>query len=187
LKYCDNAKCPYFIRVNKYAEYRDEVNKCSDCGSVLKKGERPDLQNKEQKEIDPIVNISSYRDLQDAYLAKGKLESEGIKVFLKNEYTIGVQWLYSGALGGVKLDVPKSQAQQALDILREDKSEEIIKQSNNRNIKNNDVCPICKSTNIQYYERSRKFGALTLLTGIPLILFGKRYKCLDCNHKWKPK
>jgi hypothetical protein len=186
MKHCDNPECPYFKRVNKFAEYRDDINTCSDCGSVLKNGERPDIEY-EQEEIDPLVNISSYRDLQDAYLVRGKLESDGIRVFLRNEHTIGVQWLYSTALGGVKLDVPESQAKKALSLLEEYQSREIAEQTLDSKIETNGTCPACKSTNIQYYDRSRKYSAISLIISFPLVLFGKRYKCLDCKHIWKPK
>ena len=186
MKYCDNPECPYFKRVNKFAEYRDEFNTCSDCGSVLKSGDRPEI-GIDDLDIDPLVNISSYRDLQDAYLAKGRLESEGVKVFLRNEHTIGVQWLYSTALGGVKLDVPESQVQQAVSILKEDHSEEITDQHLNGSSDINGTCPKCNSTNTLYYDRARKYSAISLMLSFPLVLFGKRYKCLDCNHIWKPK
>ncbi len=187
MKHCDNPDCPYFIRVNKYAEYHDDINTCSDCGESLKPGERPELKHIEKAEVDSLVNIASYRDLPDAYLVKGKLESEGISVFLRNEHTIGVQWLYSNALGGVKLDVPESQVEQAHNILKEDYTEEITDQDQNESTDADGTCPICNSTNTQYYDRARKFGAITYLTGLPLLLFGKRYQCLDCKHVWKPK
>jgi len=189
MKHCDNSDCPYFKRVNKFAEYLDEFMTCSDCGAVLKPGDRPERDNDEadnKLEIEPLVNISSYRDLQDAYLAKGKLESEGIQTFLRNEHTIGIQWLYSTALGGVKLDVPKSQVQEALKILEEDDSNEITDQDNAGSSDNQNTCPNCNSSNIQFSDRARIFGAISLMIGFPLVLFGKRYKCLKCHHVWKP-
>ncbi|WP_298438349.1 hypothetical protein [Geobacter sp.] len=56
-----------------------------------------------------LVTIAQYRDLPEAGLAKSKLEAAGIVCFLDNEYTVGANWLYSNALGGVKLNVKKMQ------------------------------------------------------------------------------
>jgi len=187
LKHCDNPECSYFKRIHKYAEYRDDITLCSDCGSILKDGGRPDIENNYDDEGESLVNVASYRDLQDAYLVKGKLESEGIQVFLRNEHTIGIYWLYSNALGGIKLDVPESQVQQAQNIIEEDRTEEITNLIFDDKIDPNGKCPICNSTNTQFYDRTRKFAAISCLIGLPLLLFGRRYKCLDCKHVWKPK
>ncbi|UCG77952.1 MAG: DUF2007 domain-containing protein [Nitrospirota bacterium] len=186
MKYCDNPDCPYFIRVNKYAEYFDEIDKCSDCGSELKHGERPEVEDIIHDEKEALVNIAGYRDLQDAYLAKGILESEGITVFLKNEHTIGVQWLYSNALGGVQLAVPKEQADDARIILKDIIGETAEDRRAVKVVDDISVCPRCNSTNTKYYDRATKASAFSLLIGLPLMIFGKRYKCLDCNKIWKP-
>ena len=55
---------------------------------------------------------------QEAHLAKAKLESEGISVFLKDEMTAQVHNFYSNAIGGVKLQVAEKDYQKAKDILK---------------------------------------------------------------------
>jgi hypothetical protein len=52
-------------------------------------------------------------------MAKAKLESEGIDVFLKDELTTQVNNLYSNAIGGVKLQVKEEQLGDAVQILKE--------------------------------------------------------------------
>jgi hypothetical protein len=67
-----------------------------------------------------LKTVASFRDLPLAELAKSKLESEGIPCFLANKNLIGINWLYSFALGGVKLQVRKDDAEIAEKILNED-------------------------------------------------------------------
>ncbi|MBE8190330.1 MAG: DUF2007 domain-containing protein [Candidatus Thioglobus sp.] len=70
-----------------------------------------------------LVTVASFSFAHEAYIALAKLDSEGIPVVLADEHTINMQWLYSNALGGVKVQVPPSCVQQALEILAEDNSD----------------------------------------------------------------
>lgn len=46
-------------------------------------------------------------------MAKGRLESEGHTVFLADAETVTANWLYSNAVGGVRLQVPAPEAEAA--------------------------------------------------------------------------
>lgn len=56
---------------------------------------------------------------QDLYIIKGRLESEGIQCFLKDELTVQAYNLYSNAVGGVKLQVLEEDVEKARGILAE--------------------------------------------------------------------
>lgn len=66
---------------------------------------------------DDLVEVASFRDYIGAHVAKSKLESEGIRSFLFNERLVTWNWFYSNALGGVKVMVGDSEANEALSIL----------------------------------------------------------------------
>jgi hypothetical protein len=55
--------------------------------------------------MDKLTTVITFTLPHDAHFAKGKLQSEGIEVFIKDELTAHVNHLYSGAIGGVKLQV----------------------------------------------------------------------------------
>jgi len=130
--------------------------------------------------------IVSYRDLPLAELAKSKLESEGIPCFLANKNHVGINWLYSFALGGVKVQVQPEHAEIAWKIINEDQSSELSKiEGASPPIDQNDLCIKCGSSNIALHKSSRKAGALSLLLGFPFIFLRKRYKCRDCGHIMK--
>jgi Putative prokaryotic signal transducing protein len=56
---------------------------------------------------------------QDLYIIKGRLESEGIYCFLKDELTVQSNNFYSNAVGGVKLQVLEEDVERARAILIE--------------------------------------------------------------------
>lgn len=130
-----------------------------------------------------LVTIAQYRDLPEAGLAKSKLEAVGIPCFLDNEYTVGVNWLYSNALGGLKLNVPEECAEEAKAIIEE--IIETVASEVSEGLLSDSACPACGSTEIEPHNFTGKFAAITLLFSLPLFLFWKRYCCKSCGHRWK--
>ena len=58
-------------------------------------------------EWDDLVMIRQFRDLPEALLAKGSLESAGIEAFLVDDNMVRIDWFLSNLLGGIKLSVRK--------------------------------------------------------------------------------
>ena len=67
--------------------------------------------------MNKLTTVISFTLPHDAHFAKGKLQSEGIEVFLKDELTAHVNHFYSGAIGGVKLQVRSADVDVAHRIL----------------------------------------------------------------------
>ena len=65
-----------------------------------------------------LVTIGQYREAPEAYLVRGALAAEGIEAVISDEQVVGINWLYSNAIGGVKLAVDSDSVQQAADVLR---------------------------------------------------------------------
>lgn len=132
-----------------------------------------------------LVTIAQYRDLPQAGLDKSILESQGITCFLDNEFMIGVNWLYSTALGGVKLKVLEGDAARAKAIIQQDFGAVPATISTETELPPQDTCPRCGATEIATRNYTRKFAAVSLLLSLPLFFFLRRYRCKSCNHKWK--
>lgn len=66
-----------------------------------------------------LITVAIFHLPQDAYIIKARLESEGIPVFLKDEYSVQTENFLSNAIGGVKLQVSESNASVATEILKE--------------------------------------------------------------------
>jgi hypothetical protein len=66
-----------------------------------------------------FVELRSFYNYIYAHIALSMLQDAGINCHLKNEYTITLDPFLSPALGGMKLMVHSSQAQRALELLRQ--------------------------------------------------------------------
>jgi hypothetical protein len=133
-----------------------------------------------------LKTIAKFQYLPLAELAKIKLESEGILCFLQDKNMVGINWMYSNAIGGVKLQVPVEHEDIAKKILDKDCSAELdMVEEEFSTIGNSGLCKKCNSPNLTIINSTRTAGAWSLLLGIPFIFFRKRYKCTDCHHIMK--
>jgi hypothetical protein len=66
-----------------------------------------------------LVTIATFGTPFEAEIARGHLESEGVKAQVADGDLVTANWMYSAAVGGVKVLVPESQASRARGILDE--------------------------------------------------------------------
>jgi len=66
---------------------------------------------------DRLIIIAQTSQPVEAHLMKTRLESEDIECFLQDENMVAANWLYSNAIGGVKLLVREEDAERAAKIL----------------------------------------------------------------------
>ncbi len=71
-----------------------------------------------------LVALRRFRDLPGALVAEGLLDSAGIKCFLSDENTVRMDWLWSNALGGVRLWVREDDLTESAALLGHDFSSE---------------------------------------------------------------
>jgi len=133
-----------------------------------------------QDMADKLVTIATFSTPFDANMAKSVLESADIPVFIADEYTIGINWLYSNALGGVKVQVPESVACEARGILALQ-----TEQPATDELSATDTCPQCGSKNTEDFMDKRRSFFTWLLLGIPLLLPSEKKRCRNCWHSWK--
>ncbi|MEL6916628.1 MAG: DUF2007 domain-containing protein [Bacteroidota bacterium] len=122
-----------------------------------------------------FYTLAAFEFVADVQIVKGKLESEGIPVFLRDENTLNSDPLISSAIGGVKLQVYTKDKDRAMEIYNEIRSYAVDNQGNPI------VCPNCKAKKSEaYYERKNVFFKL-------FPFFEKRkYKCLNCQMITRP-
>lgn len=130
-----------------------------------------------------IVTIATYSYPLEAEIAKGKLESEGIWAFVADDYVVTMNWLYSAAVGGVKLQVKESDVQRALHVLNHNA---YIEEDGLYEDYDHPRCPRCMSFNTQYQTFEPRLVFLSwLLLSFPLPFVKKKWKCMDCGCSWK--
>ncbi|WP_240473024.1 putative signal transducing protein [Eudoraea adriatica] len=98
-----------------------------------------------------FYTLGAFEYAADVQIIKGKLESEGIPVFLKDENTINTDPLISHAIGGVKLQVYSRDKEMALNIYNEIRSYAL---DNKGNLV---TCPNCKAQRSEVYYSRKSF------------------------------
>lgn len=73
----------------------------------------------------PLTTIATFDLMPTAHIALGKLHAAGIEAVLADEHLVQTDWLYSIAVGGIKLQVDIKDAAQALEVLQRDDSGEL--------------------------------------------------------------
>jgi len=132
---------------------------------------------------DALVTVGTYSTPFEAELARAELEAFDVDAFLADADTIHMNWLWSNALGGVKLQVPESEADEARQIL-ESRPGGLAAEPD---ITGGDIgaCPSCGSTNTSYLLDKRGSFLTWLLVGFPIIPAFSRRVCGRCQFKWK--
>jgi len=155
------------------------MNDLSTCGWTGPKTAGEPCVRAIKKMTDKMVTIGSYSTPFEANLVKSQLESAGIPVFIADEFTIGMNWLYSNALGGVKVQVPESLALEAQELLATE-----VRTSTTNDIATT-TCPQCGSKNTEDFLDKRGSFLTWILLGFPLLLPSNKKKCSDCDHRWR--
>lgn len=139
--------------------------------------------------------IQTFSLPQDAYLARALLESREIETNLADELTAQVHNFYSGAIGGVKLQVLEPDVEEGIQILKEggyiienkeDFQEPEILYADRRTDKT--ICPYCKSKNIGHKKNADILAVIVyFILGVFFPIFRRSQVCFDCNKQWKYK
>jgi hypothetical protein len=128
--------------------------------------------------------IGSYQYSSEAIIIKGKLESEGIEIFMRDNYTVDANPLYSNAVGGVKLFVNSN------DYL---KAKNIILQVSKYSLDDNSKllkCPNCDAEQIDMVTSIKDLKSLfafifsTLFLGTLPFYSKYKHKCNKCKFEF---
>lgn len=177
-------------------EFQDWVKKCPTCKVVLVEKLGPVMKpcKPPSPRTENLATVASYCFPTEAHIAAAKLESEGIWSFVADERMVNVNWLYSNAIGGVRLQVREFDIKKAVRILNA-----TVKNTEDLTY-NKEKCPQCNSTNIKYERFNLRLvfgfwfvsflfiGSYTVgAAGILLPFFKHKWKCNACGYEWKEK
>ena len=139
----------------------------------------------DEVEQQELVVIHQFRDLPEALLAKGLLDSADIECFLVDDNMIRLNWFISNLLCGVKLAVRPEDAEAALDILEQPIAERF--EVEGLGMYEQPRCPRCGSVDIRHEGHIDKRFALPALyvAGIPAPVFRNVWKCASCGAEWR--
>jgi hypothetical protein len=133
-----------------------------------------------------FVTVARFQYSSEAQIVKGRLETDGIEVFLRDNITIDTDPLVSNAIGGVKLKVLAKDEKEARAILKSIKVHSLDDDGNPI------TCPNCKQKQIALYSTIKDLKSfMSFVIGFLLgtLPFSTRYqyKCEDCNVEFPVK
>ena len=133
-------------------------------------------------ELQKMVTIRKFRDLPEALLAKGSLESAGIECALLDGNMVRMDWFISNFIGGVKLQVRQEDA---------DVAEEILTQPIPENFDVSGIgeyaqprCPQCQSLDVNFQELEPA-AYLSLAIQVPIPFHRRAWRCHSCKSEWE--
>jgi hypothetical protein len=134
-------------------------------------------------EFNETVTLRQFRDLPEALLAKGSLESAGIQAYLVDDNMIRMDWFISNLLGGIKLKVHPEDAEAANEILNQPIPETLDFEG--AGDFEQPKCPQCYSLDISFEELNKPVAYLTAYAGVPIPAYKQGWTCQACGHEWK--
>ncbi len=130
-----------------------------------------------------LATVATFTNPLEAHILRGRLEAEEIPAYVYHEHHIGVYWLYSQVLGGVRLWVHPTHF---------GKAKEIIEAVRNGEYEIPDEispsCPRCHSKRLVPNRISWTISFLIChLFYMPIPFVWAKHECRDCYHIWKPR
>jgi len=138
---------------------------------------------REQPDLRKLVTIRQFRDLPEALLAKGSLESAGLQCFLRDDNLVRLDWFISNFVGGVKLCVNPEEAETARQLLEEPILEGMY--VHGVGLYEQPRCPKCQSLDVNFEELDRPIAYLSAFLRVPMPIQRKGWRCHSCNAQWE--
>ncbi len=167
---------------NKIANAPDEIAPPQAVKSIPEI-ETPSPSDMSEVEFQKLVTLRKFRDLPEALLAKGSLESSGIECYLGDDNMVRLDWFISNLIGGVKLRVRAQDIEAANVVLNQPIPEEFDVEG--VGAYHQPHCPKCYSLDVAFDELNKPVAFTTLMLRVPVPLHNKGWKCHACGNTWE--
>ena len=132
-------------------------------------------------EEEKFILLRRFQYSSEAVIYQGKLESEGIEVFLRDNNIVDSNPLYSNAVGGVKMFVKTEDIDKANEILGDVSLYSV--DDENQPLK----CPECGEEQVEM-ETSingvKSFFQVAIFGAFAQFFSRYKYKCQNCNYEF---
>ncbi len=128
------------------------------------------------------ATIAKFRDLPEALLAKGAVESAGIECHLTDDNMVRLDWFISNLLGGAKLLVKPEDEASAREILSQPIPETFDVEGVGEYAQPH--CPKCQSLDVNFQEVD-PMAYVAAYMRVPVPLLRKAWRCRNCSAEWE--
>src|SRR5579872_1908 len=134
-------------------------------------------------ELRNMVMVRRFRDLPEALLAKGCLDSAAIESVMVNDNLVRLDWFWSNLMGGVQLIVDPENAEAANEILNQPIPEDFDVEGVGEYQQPH--CPNCHSLDVSFKELNRPISYMTMWLNVPIPIYRRAWRCHSCNVEWE--
>lgn len=131
-----------------------------------------------------LVALARYRDLEEATIARGVLQSAGIVCFLADENTVRMDWFWSNMIGNMRLMIREEDEEAARQILAQPIPESFAIDHEQEQFEQ-PKCPKCGSLDIHFEGWDRAVGLTTAWVLAPLPVRRDAWQCNACDARWQ--
>lgn len=132
-----------------------------------------------------LVVVGAFTSVHQAELARSVLEAAGIETSLADEHIVSMHWMYSNAIGGVKVLVPQERLDEARTVLAsraEDVDPPLISDDGASGETARDTCLRCGASDFGSRLSFSAIAAVSWLAiGVPLGFPKRRRYCRQCG------
>jgi hypothetical protein len=149
----------------------------------LEYSDDPPMEQRQEMEVRELVTIRQFRDLPEALLAKGSLESAGIECSLADDNLVRLDWFISNFIGGIKLNVRAADVENAQQLLDEPILEGLYVQG--VGLYEQPRCPNCRSLDVNFQELDRPIAYMSAFLRVPMPVQRPAWRCHACDTEWE--
>ena len=132
-------------------------------------------------EEEKFTFLRRFQYSSEAIIYQGKLESQGIEVFMRDNNIVDSNPIYSNAVGGVKMFVKTADFDKANEILGDVSLYSV--DDDNQPLK----CPKCGTEQIELepsIEGVKSFFRVVILGAVAQFFSKYKYKCQNCKYEF---
>ena len=127
-----------------------------------------------------MITVARMSKPEEAHLLRARLEAGGVQAFVQDEHTVQMDWLYSNAIGGVRVQIDECDLERAREIYQAPGGASVDEVTVH--------CPSCGSVVTETVEWPRRLSFFSaIVANLPLAVPGiiDRFHCCDCGHRWR--
>lgn len=136
-----------------------------------------------------FVTVASFETAPAAWIHRNYLVQNGLSAIVTDEHTVNTYWLYSNAIGGVKVQIPFSDMPNYRLISGAPPIEPVVSDPpGTSDARRQTLCPECDSIEISIEKWPKRLIFLVwLLFGFPIPIYSPRLRCSECGFEQRSK